>query len=86
MLISNTQRSCVMHSTGVLHRVSRGYEGWQGFAGIWATSNEDSRMCWRGLFHLSRLDCQGVFEFFHAGFEILDLTLLLFYEQGFNPA
>jgi hypothetical protein len=26
-----------MHSTGVLHRVSRGHDGWQGFAGTWAS-------------------------------------------------
>jgi hypothetical protein len=26
-----------MHSTGVLHRVSRGHEAWQGFAGTWAS-------------------------------------------------
>ena len=37
MLISNTPGSCVMHSTGVLHRVSRGHDGWQGFAGTWAS-------------------------------------------------
>ena len=37
MLISNTQGSYVMHSTGVLHRVSRGHDGWQGFAGTWAS-------------------------------------------------
>jgi hypothetical protein len=58
--------------------------GWQGFAGIWATSDEDSRMCWRGLLHLSRLDGQGVFEALHALFQVLDLALLLGQQEVFD--
>src|SRR5882724_4420714 len=49
MLISNTKRSCVMHSTGVPPRVSRGHEVWPRVAGTWATSDEDTSRSWQGL-------------------------------------
>jgi hypothetical protein len=42
-------------------------------------------MCWRGLFHLSRLDGQGVFEAVHALFQVLDFPLLLGQEEVFDP-
>jgi hypothetical protein len=34
----------------------------------------------------SDLDGEGVFEFLHPLFQVLNLPLLLFHEQGFNPA
>jgi hypothetical protein len=32
------------------------------------------------------LDGEGVFEFLHPGFQVLDFSPLVFPEQGFNPA
>ena len=40
---------------------------------------------WRGQGAALRLDGEGVIEFFHPGLQILDLALLLFQEEVFDP-